>query len=532
MATLTKAQPRNRQIIYFLLSFSVLGVLLILVSTSKYGAGCWPDSVAYISTARNLLSGNGYFRYAELPFVEWPPLWPTLLAFFGLIGFDPLDVARYINAIFFGLIVFLSGMWLLKHISSRALVLLGSLAILFSTPLIRNSAFMGTEPLFVVFVLLFILEVELFLSSGKPLPFFLAAIFAALACLTRYIGVTIVFTGLLLLLIKRNITVKNRLTKGIALILICTLPMIVWVSRNYMISSTLVGERHPSSYTLGQNIYFTLDTVTRWFMPPSSLVETSKFSTLPEQLQELLQLLTLPPATRVAIGILLSLLITGAFVLIIGRNQNRGKSTSLSQIMPLLCFVVIYTIYLVTSATFVSIDILTHRLLSPIYVPLVLLIIFMIDNILRFSHEHFSRQTLGRFLLVGSTLLLVVYPFLFSGWKTINRIKEGAGGYSHVSYRNSPLISYMQENPLDGQVYSNRPDYVYILTGIPVKFSPGSAEDALLLKEYLVSKDSNTYLVWFKDRGWESLPEIGEFDFMFDMEIIATVSDGVIYLIK
>jgi hypothetical protein len=70
MATLAGVRSFDRRMVYLLLAFAVLGVLLILISTSKYGAGCWPDCVAYVSTARNLLSGGGYWMYAERPFAQ------------------------------------------------------------------------------------------------------------------------------------------------------------------------------------------------------------------------------------------------------------------------------------------------------------------------------------------------------------------------------------------------------------------------------------------------------------------------------
>jgi hypothetical protein len=536
MATLAGVRSFDRRMIYLLLAFAVLGVLLILIGTSKYGAGCWPDCVAYVSTARNLLSGRGYWMYAERPFVHFPPLFPTLLALLGLTGLDPFDAARYVNAIAFGLIVFLSGLYLLRCIRSKTLVVLGSLAILFSTPLIHVSTQVLSEPLFIVLVLLSMLEVSKFLSTGKSPPFFLAATFAALAFLTRYLGLTVVLTALVLLLIKRNIAFADRITKGIALILICILPMIAWLLRNYGVSSTLAGERPPSSYTLGQHIYFTLDTVISWFVPPSSLIETQAFHELPERLQGIVQVLTLTPAPRFAVGILPLLLVTGACVSIICYDPNHRdrERARLVRLMPMLCFLVIYIGTLLSLLAVMEVGQfppINDRFLSPIYAPLVSLVVFMIDSILWFLHEHFPTQTLSKLLIAGSSLLLV-YPLIFNGATITNRIGKGAGGYSHVSYRNSSLIRYLKETPLDGQVYSNAPDLVYILVGIPAKFSPRGTEEALSLRDALASNVGNTYLVWFESSNWVGLSELEEFSFLFDMEAIATASDGVIYVIN
>ena len=39
---------------------TVAAVALVLVNTSRYGAGISPDSTSYVAAARNLLAGRGY----------------------------------------------------------------------------------------------------------------------------------------------------------------------------------------------------------------------------------------------------------------------------------------------------------------------------------------------------------------------------------------------------------------------------------------------------------------------------------------
>lgn len=533
MTTPAKAKPIDKHITYLLLVLAVLGVLLILVSTSKYGAGCSTDCVHYVSTARNLLSGKGYFAYGDIPFVEFPPLFPTFLALTGLIGIDPFITARYVNAICFGLIVLISGLWLLRHIRSRILAVLGSLAILFSIPLIDICVMAMSDPLFIVFALLFILEMELFLSSGKSLPFFAAALFAVLACMTRYIGATVVLTGLVLLLIKRDITFTDRLVKGIVLTLICALPMSVWILRNYAISDTLAGGRESSSYTLLQNLYFALDVASAWFVPPSALVDTQTFSILPRYLQELLLLFTLPPLTRIAISIIFLLLIAWSFSFAVWRDQSHQNSLRFLRVMPMFCYLPVYTGTLISILTVIKVSQfppISSRFLSPVFVPLVSLIFFAIDLILQVCHKHFSELNWSRLLIAGSSLL-ILYPFLFSGAMTINHIRKGAGGYSHISYHSSPTVSYLQENTLDGVILSNSPDGVYFLTGLPARLSPTSIEDALSLRESLASNGKNTYLVWFDD-GWGRPLGVGTLASVFEIETVEAFSDATVYLVE
>jgi hypothetical protein len=511
-------RPATR-IIYFLLILSLVGVLLVVICTSRYGAGVTPDSVAYISTARNLLSGEGYAIHDGRPFVNWPPLFPTLLAWIGLGGFDPLDSVCYVNAISFGLTILVTGLWLLNNVRSPPLVLVGSVAILLSRPLIYVSAFAWTEPLFVLLMLLSIFVMQQFLQSGKLLSLLLSAIFAALASLTRYIGVTVILTGLVaLLLFNRNISTKTRLFRATLFALISTLPLTAWVVRNYAVASTLIGEHGPSPYTLMQELYFTLNTVAKWFLPP-----------------------IIPAILRILLVILLFVSGTAIFQVLLRWNQDSWSSTNSLRIMPLVYFILLYTSGLIASATRIAFDPINHRLLAPIYVPFMLLILFTIDNIAQsFSRMHFLKQALTVFLPIGLGLWLV-YPFLYSGNLVINSIRNGAGGYSSKAWMNSELISYLRQHPLHGSIYSNASHAIYILTGMSARPSPSkhSRDNSLIrpvddfqqLKKSVAS-GNDAYVVWFENEPLLSFYNIQELRSVFDLESVVKTSDGAIYLIQ
>ena len=109
---------------------SLIGILLVFVSTTNYGIGISPDSISYISAAKSLLSGNGFVTYDGAPFTLFPPLFPGILALLGLAGIDILIGLRFLNSIIFGLIIFFSGRLFQANIQSRQLVILGTVTIL------------------------------------------------------------------------------------------------------------------------------------------------------------------------------------------------------------------------------------------------------------------------------------------------------------------------------------------------------------------------------------------------------------------
>ncbi len=83
---------------------SVVGATALLFST-RWGIGLSPDSVVYFASARTLLSGYGLsdsFTTGEfLPLTHCPPLFSAGFAGLGLVGIDPLDGARWLNALIF-----------------------------------------------------------------------------------------------------------------------------------------------------------------------------------------------------------------------------------------------------------------------------------------------------------------------------------------------------------------------------------------------------------------------------------------------
>ena len=108
-----KSRNLFKQIALGVLGF--IGAITILLLTSRHGTGLTPDSVAYISAARNLAEGNGFLTYNGLHLVVQPPLYPIMLAFVKkVILIDPQISAGYVNAVLFGFIIYLSGLLLLR----------------------------------------------------------------------------------------------------------------------------------------------------------------------------------------------------------------------------------------------------------------------------------------------------------------------------------------------------------------------------------------------------------------------------------
>ncbi len=133
-----------------LLVSSLIGIALVAYST-VLGPGIGGDATIYITAARNFISGKGLGlieadgAFRLLPY--FPPGFPLLLSLFGLTGIDMIVIARWLNILLFGGLVFLFGRILISSGCKPILAWLGSLLIAFSPVLVPVSSWAMSEPL-------------------------------------------------------------------------------------------------------------------------------------------------------------------------------------------------------------------------------------------------------------------------------------------------------------------------------------------------------------------------------------------------
>jgi hypothetical protein len=503
-----------------LLFLSVAGVFLVLACTSKYGAGISHDSVAYMYAARSLADGKGflYFGYGT-PFVQWPPLFPTLLGLMLKAGVDYVIAGRYINALVFGLIIFFTGRRLLSKIETYPLALMGQAAILLSYPLAFVSKFIWTEPLFILFLTLFIFKLEDYLIENKAKDLALSSVFAALACLTRYIGVTAIITGLLLLFLQSK-KFQHKLENMAVFGFVSAVSLMIWFARNYMVFSTTVGSRMPSQYTLGQNLKLTIMTATSWFLPRTGL------------------------SVPLKVFALACIILLAIFIIIIalpGNKKYRASDRILAHdkgsatyIITPAFFAAVYTIYLVVSAATVAIDAIGTRLLAPVFVPVILIIFFLLDRFYGFLPGQASKSA-PKFLLIVLTFSLLAFPLVNVVTLLEDAVNNGAGGYSSKKWKHSETIEYIEKNLSGCNIYSNYPDAIYLRAGMPARYTPKKAGPELYgfsSFEKSVQRSGNVYIVWFDQGISGNLYSPEDLNIHFELEQIIKTADGVVYQIK
>jgi hypothetical protein len=506
---------------FFLSLIGALGGIFIIVSALKYGPAISTDSVAYIYAAESFIQGRGfiYFGY-ETPFIQWPPLFPVLIGVVSAaLGLETSQAALDLNAVVFAVIIFFSGLWFYRNTKRYVFTVIGTFAVLLSIPVFKVAKFVWSEPLLILFSVLFFISIESYLKKDGNIHLLLAAVFTALACLTRYMGVVLVFTGLLMLLFQRKRLIR-KFGEAFTFGFISSFPLLLWAIRNYIVSSTLFGARTPSNYTLRQNIEFTLHTVVSWFLP------IERLSAVWGRQKTVLLTITILAAAAM-------LVLAGVFTAL---RRKHGK-TSCASLIGMLCasvYIVIYTAYLIASATSVAFDTIDNRLMAPVYIPLVFIIVVAADGIAgAFKQARVQRITTAVTAVIFSTML--IYPAMSVAADVRSSVRSGAGIFSSDVWHGSDLITYLRKNPPKHQVYSNFPDAVYALTGTPARYTPkkNSLPDYGFERfEEKVKQAKTSYIVWFNKNTSSSIYNVDELRRYFKIEKITELEDGEIYEVK
>ncbi len=520
----------------FLIAAGLCGAGLVIASVSLYGPGLTHDSTAYIFAAKSLLEGKGfqYFGYPS-PFVQWPPLYPILLAAAGLLGIGPLQASVAINAAAHGLIIIITGYWLYSRVKNKLYAIFGTLLLVFSLPLIQVSKYLWTETLFILFFILFYIYFEKFIQTHRQSYLVAAGIYAALTCVDRYAGVTIVLAAALFLLFQKKAFFK-RIGDIFLFGVISCLPFAVWVARNYLVSSTLLGVRLPSTYGLKLNIKRSILSVYTWITPG-----TIFGGIIPSKLALVLM------AFAVVIPVIIVIIFIVVFLYHLLEKADSGKKTAQPDrpsqegaitdgnypVLFMGAYSLIYMAYLLASATKVLFEPINSRYLIPVYLPVLIILVFALDYLIgKFKVPVHSLLQKGIIILLA---LFLIYPAVNTVTAVSGYSANGAGGYSTKALRENKLIDYVRQHPQDCTYYSNNADMVSALSGVRTYYPPKKeGPDMYGLEQFknAVEHDQDSIIVWFKGTVSSQVYGLDDIKKLYSLETIGEYESGTVYRIR
>ncbi len=457
-----------------LILIAVGAVGMALYSTPE-GLGLSDDSIAYIAGARSLLSGGGY-REAWLasngPVTHFPPGFSSILALIGLSGLDPLRGARFINPLLFGANAFLLGLtgWRMTKSQIAGLVL----AILFvlNAPLLRVHAVAMSEPLYIFFSLAAFLTFSQYFevqelsapqayapgySNGRPwdskvpnLWLIITGCLVGLAYLTRYAGLALLATFLVALILLHS-TWKKR-SFSAAIFIVSIIPFLLgWSIRNMLVADTATNRKLVYHALTAENIETGIYNFSEFFIPVESWRRA---------------LIKIPDFFMIVLAMLgLALLV---WVVYKGLKKFSQPASEQPEVFSFTYGLYVFAYPASIISSMLLFDASTKfklRILSPIYVALLLLLVYL-------GHWLWKKRA---WIWRGRVVIFTLFIFTLSASNTasvVMKLNKGGQGYASFQWYDSEAMAFLRELPEGTRIYTNQPGPVYLYTGRPCYVLP------------------------------------------------------------
>jgi len=504
----------NRTLHGVFLLISITGVVIVLWSTSTFGLGVDSDSVDYFSAAANLSKGVGLIGPDGMKYTAWPPLFPTILSIFVS---QPIPLDRSfapVQAIVFGLIIFSSGLLMWQCTQSDYMSIVLATMALFSPPLIYVCTQALSEPIFILLCNLFFLATVAYIKKPSTAKLLVLASIASLACLQRYIGVALLIAGIIVFILFLPKPPKMQRTTLVTNLVFFTFvsgfPILIWTSSLFFSQKSIVFRRAADPVMLLSGVQYALHTLTGWFV----------------------SLLALPVFKAISIWLIFSLLVIAVRGIIFSLTTETKQRLFITGIIPLV-LVGMFTILLLGIMIYEqgSIEPIDDRLLSPIYVPVMIFVLVGLNKMLKqfkfmtYPIGKLTHMRLRLTFITVCTIWLLSYPIDKAIAYTQQIHAEGSGQYNTTAWKSSEIVKWLHNNPLKGIILSNDSRGITYATGQQAVSI--ETTDLASIKDYLKSPNSHVYVVNWENRGVSATAQAGAKDIIFSL--LAKFPDSEIY---
>ena len=225
---------RKNSFIILLSALSLTGICLLLLSTSKWGVNVELEQTYYVFMAHLF---ENYAANKELLgtfLCHFQPLYPLVLFWGHFTGTNPLEVARWFNSILFGFNISLVGIITNKFTGSARTGLFAALLMLLASDVLEVHLNPLSEPLFIFFMLVWLLLFFNYLKDPKLYILIFGSIIVTLASLTRFAGIPLIATGLFaILFLNQERNLINKLFHAVIFISIPILSLFLYARYSY-----------------------------------------------------------------------------------------------------------------------------------------------------------------------------------------------------------------------------------------------------------------------------------------------------------
>ncbi|HTI57548.1 hypothetical protein [Mucilaginibacter sp.] len=450
--------------------FACIGFYAIYLYTSYSGVGLSPDSLMYASAAESFSAHGNMVTFTGTPITFFPVFYPFFLGIIQLFsGTNAVQAGYLINCFLFAAVVFTSG-WIMERFMSHSRIykILILIAIVISPALLEIYSFLWSETLFILEILLFIIAYWKYTHGHTLKALIITGIITAVACITRYAGITIVGTGCLLILLDFELPVKKKIGHLLLYGMLSISLLVANLAYNSSVTGLSTGTREPSITPFSQNLFRVGTVINDWGALSN---RADSFAIL------------------VACVIMLSL------IGVLAWKTFKQRINSYENVV--IGFAVVYGLFMVILATFSRFEPINSRLLSPMFIPLLISCTSWVPDVLKLAHSAILKYSLA--VAAIAAMLLFEYATVKIDYQRYDdELDYGVPGYSDDSWNKSEFGPYLKKHKNIFQpgvpVYSDANEAVWLFTGLSSQLVPHSFFRKDVEKFY---KQKRFYLVWF-----------------------------------
>ena len=484
-----------------------LGVVHLLLRTSRYGAFIQGDAGSYLKMAAGLPARNDG---------HYPPAYPLLMAVLGrAAGIDLREAARLLNVTAFGLTLVAAGFWLRRHARSCIVTCMATSILAVSVPLNYYASIIHSEALFTLFLLLALIcsgeSIWGEKNGNQRLWWVSASIFASLASVTRYAGVTVIAALVLVILMGRRAPLVDKLKTGILFGAVSSIPLAAVLAYNEMSYGSTFG-RHD-------------------IRPPGE-----QDWTIPRFQWWLQEVLNAPGWFPMLLALAaVALAAAGGWMAYVRCTSSRSTSSfDWTPAVPFLVFAAVYGVLVLTVASIVTSG-SKARYLAMLHVPVLLSAAILVDRFLGMKAEG-PRGAAAKWTAVA---LMAAAGFADAALSaranlrlTADAMESGRSeAYNNAQWETSETLNWIRANPPGKRIFSNHPD-AFFLTDSPITWATSASSYFPRLRTQVGQEADGAAIVWFTeypDRYRNYGPaEIGELP---GVERVVKLSDGAVYFV-
>ena len=340
-------------------------------------------------------------------------------------------------------------------------------AIILSPALLEIYTYLWSETLFILEILFFIVAYWRYLQSHTLKSLLWVGIITAIACITRYVGITIIGAGGLMLLLDDQLPWKKKIGHiffygGISVCLLVA--NLILNSRSTGLST---GTREPSITPFTDNLHYVGTVISDW----GALGEGAH-----------------------PYAILITSVIFLALIAALLWKAYRRKINSYENIV--IAFAIVYGLFIVVWASIQRFERINSRLLAPMFIPLLIACTSWGPDVLK------QIRSKAKYVLAGVAVVLMLAfecaTYQVDWQRYDDEGDYGVPGYSDDDWNKSEFIVYLKQHKHIFKptvpIYTDADEAVYLFTGlsstlIPHKFFRKDVQKFYAAKHF--------YLVWF-----------------------------------